>query len=82
MVEGEKKFAPVGHFVYLCIFNILLNTETKMKKLIVFMTLAMAMGVGVAGAQTKNGESKPAEGPKSITLEDIWTKGTFRTKGV
>lgn len=53
-----------------------------MKKLIVFMTLAMAMGVGVAGAQTKNGESKPAEGPKSITLEDIWTKGTFRTKGV
>ncbi len=53
-----------------------------MKKLIVFMTLAMAMGVGVAGAQTKNGESKAAEGPKSITLEDIWTKGTFRTKGV
>lgn len=53
-----------------------------MKKLIVFMTLAMAMGVGVAGAQTKNGESKPAEGPKSITLEDIWTKGTFRLKGV
>ena len=53
-----------------------------MKKLIVFMTLAMAMGVGVAGAQTKNGEGKPAEGPKSITLEDIWTKGTFRTKGV
>lgn len=42
-----------------------------MKKLFVFMTFALMAGAGVASAQTKN-----------ITLEDIWTKGTFRAKGV
>ncbi len=42
-----------------------------MKKLFVFMAFALLAGAGVASAQTKN-----------ITLEDIWTKGTFRAKGV
>ncbi len=42
-----------------------------MKKLFVFMTFALMAGAGVASAQSKN-----------ITLEDIWTKGTFRAKGV
>ena len=42
-----------------------------MKKLFVFMAFALLAGTGVASAQTKN-----------ITLEDIWTKGTFRAKGV
>ena len=42
-----------------------------MKKLLVFMTFALMAGTGAASAQTKN-----------ITLEDIWTKGTFRAKGV
>lgn len=42
-----------------------------MKKLFVFMAFALMAGAGVASAQTKN-----------ITLEDIWTKGTFRAKGV
>ena len=42
-----------------------------MKKLLVFMAFALIAGAGVASAQTKN-----------ITLEDIWTKGTFRAKGI
>ncbi len=42
-----------------------------MKKLLVILAFAMIGGVGVASAQTKN-----------ITLEDIWTRGTFRAKGV
>ncbi len=42
-----------------------------MKKLLVFMTFALMAGTGAASAQTKN-----------ITLEDIWTKGTFRAKSV
>ena len=42
-----------------------------MKKLLVLMAFALMGGIGVADAQTKN-----------ITLEDIWTKGTFRAKGV
>lgn len=42
-----------------------------MKKLFVFMAFALLAGAGVASAQTEN-----------ITLEDIWTKGTFRAKGV
>lgn len=42
-----------------------------MKKLFVFMAFALLAGTGVASAQTEN-----------ITLEDIWTKGTFRAKGV
>ena len=42
-----------------------------MKKLLVFMAFALMAGAGAASAQTKN-----------ITLEDIWTKGTFRAKGI
>ncbi|MBR1549158.1 MAG: S9 family peptidase [Bacteroidales bacterium] len=42
-----------------------------MKKLFVYMAFALLAGAGVASAQTQN-----------ITLEDIWTKGTFRPKGV
>ena len=42
-----------------------------MKKLLVLLTFAMIGGAGIASAQTRN-----------ITLEDIWTKGTFRAKGV
>ena len=42
-----------------------------MKKLLVLMAFALMGGAGVASAQTNN-----------ITLEDIWTKGTFRPKGV
>ena len=42
-----------------------------MKKLFVFMAFALLAGIGMASAQTKN-----------ITLEDIWTKGTFRAKGI
>ena len=42
-----------------------------MKKLFVFMAFALMAGAGAASAQTQN-----------ITLEDIWTKGTFRPKGV
>ena len=42
-----------------------------MKKLFVLMAFAMIGGMGVSYAQTRN-----------ITLEDIWTKGTFRAKGV
>ena len=42
-----------------------------MKKLLVFMAFALIAGAGAASAQTKN-----------ITLEDIWTKGTFRAKGI
>lgn len=42
-----------------------------MKKLFVFMAFALMAGAGMASAQSNN-----------ITLEDIWTKGTFRPKGV
>ena len=42
-----------------------------MKKLIVFMTLALMAGAGAASAQKQN-----------ITLEDIWTKRTFSPKGI
>ena len=42
-----------------------------MKKLFVFMAFALMAGTGIASAQSNN-----------ITLEDIWTKGTFRPKGV
>lgn len=42
-----------------------------MKKLFVFMAFALMAGAGMASAQSNN-----------ITLEDIWTKGTFRVKGV
>ena len=42
-----------------------------MKKLLVLLAFAMIGGAGIASAQTRN-----------ITLEDIWTKGTFRAKGV
>ena len=42
-----------------------------MKKLLVFMAVAMMVGMGVADAQTQN-----------ITLEDIWTKRTFSPRGI
>ena len=42
-----------------------------MKKLVVFMTLALMAGAGAASAQKQN-----------ITLEDIWTKRTFSPKGI
>ena len=42
-----------------------------MKKLFVFMTFAAMATVGAATAQQQN-----------ITLEDIWTKGTFRPAGI
>lgn len=42
-----------------------------MKKLIVYMALALSACMAAAEAQQQN-----------ITLEDIWTKGTFRAKGV
>ena len=42
-----------------------------MRKLLVILTFAMIGSMGASMAQTKN-----------ITLEDIWTKGTFRAKGV
>ena len=42
-----------------------------MKKLLVLMAFAMIGSMGVSMAQSKN-----------ITLEDIWTKGTFRPKGI
>ncbi len=42
-----------------------------MKKLLVFMAVAMMVGIGVADAQTQN-----------ITLEDIWTKRTFSPRGI
>ncbi len=42
-----------------------------MKKLFVFMAFALMAGAGMASAQSNN-----------ITLEDIWTKGTFRPKSV
>ena len=42
-----------------------------MKKLLVILAFAMIGGMGVSMAQSKN-----------ITLEDIWTKGTFRAKGI
>ena len=42
-----------------------------MKKLFVLLAFALIGGMGVSYAQTKN-----------ITLEDIWTKGTFRPRGV
>lgn len=42
-----------------------------MKKLLVFMAVAMMVGMGVTDAQTRN-----------ITLEDIWTKRTFSPRGI
>ena len=42
-----------------------------MKKLFVTMALALFAAAGVSVAQNQN-----------ITLEDIWTKGTFRAKGI
>ena len=42
-----------------------------MKKLLVFMTLALTMGIGATSAQKQN-----------ITLEDIWTKRTFSPRGI
>jgi len=42
-----------------------------MKKLLVLLTFAMVGSMGATMAQSKN-----------ITLEDIWTKGTFRAKGI
>ena len=42
-----------------------------MKKLLVFMTVAVMMGIGGACAQKQN-----------ITLEDIWTKRTFSPRGI
>jgi dipeptidyl-peptidase-4 len=42
-----------------------------MKKLLVLMAFALMGGACISYAQTKN-----------ITLEDIWTRGTFRPRGV